>query len=265
MTNTQKNQKLEPAEQTNNILIAIKNVKKQYRDGKRIIDALKGVSIQIFKGEILGLLGANGAGKTTLSSLIATLHPATSGMIMWNGQSIYDDIPEFRKIIGLCPQKPNLNTALTVEENLVWAGIYYGLSKQKSQERAQELMQKYKLTEYAEANPSTLSGGYKQRVIIARSLMHSPKLIILDEPTVGLDPHIRHELWENIRNLKNEGVSVLLTTHYLDEAEILSDRICILEKGKVRLIDTPENLKTAYDKSKLEDVFIQLMHEETEQ
>lgn len=114
------------------------------------------------------------------------------------------------------------------------------------------------------SKPEVLSGGYKQRVVIARSLMHNPKLVILDEPTVGLDPHIRHQLWESIRELKNEGVTVILTTHYLDEAEILSDRICILDKGIIKLIDTPENLKSIHQQSKLEDVFIKLMHEETE-
>jgi len=123
-------------------------------------------------------------------------------------------------------------------------------------------MDKYELIKYADESPSILSGGYKQRVMIARALMHNPKLVILDEPTVGLDPHIRHQLWQTIRDLKNANVTVLLTTHYLDEAEVLSDRLCILDKGKIRLIDTASNLKNSYNKSKLEDVFIQLMNEE---
>jgi len=120
------------------------------------------------------------------------------------------------------------------------------------------------LQKYLDSKPDVLSGGYKQRVLIARALMHNPKLIILDEPTVGLDPHIRHQLWENINTLKKEGVTVLLTTHYLDEAEVLSDRICILDKGKIKLIDTPENLKNIHQMGKLEDIFIKLMKEETD-
>lgn len=247
----------------NNLLLRLTNVKKEYRSAQKTVEALKGISLDLFKGEILGLLGVNGAGKTTLSSIIATLHPATSGELLFEGKSIYDDITTFRHIIGFCPQKPNLNSMLTVEQNLLFAGRYYGMAEKEVRNRVQELMTKYELHQYAQSKPMVLSGGYKQRVMIARALMHNPKLVILDEPTVGLDPHIRHQLWESIRDLKKEGVSVLLTTHYLDEAEILSDRICILDKGSVRLIDTPENLKTTYDKSKLEDVFIQLMKEET--
>ena len=151
---------------------------------------------------------------------------------------------------------------LTVEQNLLFAGRYYGIPEDIIQKRLNALMEKYELVQYAQAKPEILSGGYKQSVMIARALMHNPKLVILDEPTVGLDPHIRHQLWESISKLKEGGVTVLLTTHYLDEAEILSDRICILDKGLIRLIDTPENLKTVYDKSNLEDVFLQLMKEE---
>jgi ABC-2 type transport system ATP-binding protein len=246
----------------NSILLELKGVKKRYQDTKRVVHALKGVTLDIFKGEIIGLLGVNGAGKTTLSSIIATLHPASEGDIVYNGKSIYADIPEYRKIIGFCPQKPNLNPMLSIEQNLTFAGRYYGLNKQEAEDRKTTLMKNYELEEYKDSFPSALSGGYKQRAMIARALMHNPKLVILDEPTVGLDPHIRHQLWENIKSLKNDGVTVILTTHYLDESEALSDRICILEKGKIKLIDTPNNLKTKYKKSKLEDVFIQLMNEE---
>jgi len=246
----------------NSILLELKDVKKRYQDTKRVVHALKGVTFNIFKGEIIGLLGVNGAGKTTLSSILATLHPVSDGDILYNGVSIYKDVPEYRKIIGFCPQKPNLNPMLSIEQNLTFAGRYYGLSKQDVEQRKATLMKKYELEQYKDSFPRALSGGYQQRAMIARALMHNPKLVILDEPTVGLDPHIRHQLWDNIKSLKKEGVTVILTTHYLDEAEILSDRICILDKGKIKLIDTPENLKTKYKKSKLEDVFIQLMNEE---
>lgn len=246
------------------VFISIKDVKKEYRDqnNKKPVQALKGVSLDIYQGEILGLLGVNGAGKSTLSSIIATLHPATEGDIVYNGESIYKNIPAYRQVIGFCPQKPNLNQQLTIEQNLVFAGRYYGLPEKEVQERKDFLINHYHLGHYKDAFSHTLSGGYKQRAMIARALMHKPKLIIFDEPTVGLDPHIRHQLWESIRTLKNEGVTVILTTHYLDEAEVLSDRICILDRGLIKLIDTPENLKSSYQKSKLEDVFVQLMHEE---
>ncbi len=247
------------------LLIKIENLKKYYKDRKKITKALDGVSLDIFQGEIIGLLGVNGAGKTTLSSIIATLHPPTEGDILFEEKSIYEDINRYRRLIGFCPQKPNLIEELTVEQNLWLAGQYFEMPKEQIKTRMNYMIEKFQLKEYKDSKPTTLSGGYQHRVLLARSLMHGPKLLILDEPTVGLDPHIRHKLWENIRELKKDGVTVLLTTHYLDEAEILSDRICILDKGRIKLVDTPEGLKTTFQKSRLEDVFLQLIHEEPEQ
>lgn len=245
-------------------LIRITNLKKYFYDKNKTTKALDGISIDIHKGEILGLLGVNGAGKTTLSSIIATLHPPTSGDILFEEKSIYDDINRFRRFVGFCPQTPNLVGDLTVKQNLLFAGRYFGLRKDALHQRVEMLVKKYELTKHIDSKPDTLSGGFKQRVLIARSLIHNPQLIIFDEPTVGLDPHIRQNLWENIKDLKKENITVILTTHYLDEAEMLSDRICILDKGKIRLIDTPENLMSSFQKSRLEDVFIQLIKEEAE-
>jgi len=241
------------------LLLSIKNVCKTYSTGTQ---ALRGVSLDIKKGEVLGLLGPNGAGKTTLSSIIASLHPVTSGEILIETGSIYDDVINYRYMIGLCPQKPNIYLMLTMEQNLVFAGRYFGLSEAKIVERVNYLSGKFGLTKYLKSKAYMLSGGYKQRFVIARALMHEPKLVILDEPTVGLDPHIRLQLWEFIKGLRSEGVSVLLTTHYLDEAEALSDRVCILDRGQVILIDTPDNLKKSYGKDRLEDVFVQMMSDE---
>lgn len=243
-------------------LIDIINVTKHFKTKHGLIKALDGVSLSINHGEIMSLLGVNGAGKTTLSSILATLHPVTSGDILFNNSSIYNNITDFRRHVGFCPQKANLNEDLTIDQILWFAGTYYGLDKKTIHERREELIERYELGKYRAEKPDILSGGYQHRVLLARALMHSPKLLILDEPTVGLDPHIRHRLWDTIKDLKNHGVSVLLTTHYLDEADVLSDRICILEKGKVRLIDTPSNLKTAYNKNNLEEIFIQLMNVE---
>lgn len=248
-----------------NKLIEIKNLKKYYKSKNGPVKALNGIDLNIFQGEVLGLLGVNGAGKTTLSSILSTLHPPTDGDILFEDKSIYKDINFYRRYVGFCPQKPNLINDLTVRQNLIFAGKFYNLSDDEINNRIDEITEKYELAKYLDSKPTVLSGGYKQRVLIARAVMHKPKLVILDEPTVGLDPHIRHYLWENIRNLRNDNITVILTTHYLDEAEILSDRICILDKGLIKLIDTPENLKTAYQKSKLEDVFIQLMQEEKEE
>lgn len=246
------------------ILISIKDLTKTFYSNP-IIHALKGITLDIYQSEVLGLLGVNGAGKTTLSSIIATLHPATSGDILYQGTSIYQDIISFRRIIGFCPQKPNIDSMLTIKENLMFAGRYFNMPHDQIETRMRELMEKFQLTKYANAKGSMLSGGYKQRFLLARTLMHSPKLVILDEPTVALDPHIRRNLWEVIKMLKHEGVTVLLTTHYLEEAEILSDRVCILDAGMVKLIDTPENLKKNFSQTNLEDVFIKLMQENVEE
>ena len=248
-----------------NILIKILNLKKFYQVGKKTIKALNDVSLDIYKGEVLGLLGVNGAGKTTLSSILATLHPVTKGDVLFNGKSIYKDINAYRQHIGFCPQSSNLSDDLTVEQNLRFAGEYFSVPFDQIGQRVELLLKKYKLDKYKDQSPDTLSGGYQRRVMIARALMSNPKLLVLDEPTVGLDPKIRHQLWESISELRKNGVTVVLTTHYLDEAEFLSDRICILDKGVIKLIDTPEGLKSAYQQSKLEDVFLQLMTEEDEE
>lgn len=229
--------------------------------------ALGGVSFGINRGEIFGLLGVNGAGKTTLSSIIATLNEASSGKLLFNRDgaeiSIYDDLMAYRQVIGFCPQKSNLIDALSVLQNLVFQGCYYGFPIFEVKVRANELIQRFMLDEFKHQTPAELSGGYRQRVMIARALMHKPQLLILDEPTVGLDPHIRMELWEEITSLKQEGVSILLTTHYLEEAEVLCDRVCILHEGLVRLIDTPAALKSSYQKARLEEVFLALTKADT--
>jgi ABC-2 type transport system ATP-binding protein len=242
------------------VFIRVLSVSKKY--GSRY--ALNDINLDIYSGEVITLLGPNGAGKTTLSSIIASLHPVTSGDILYEERSIYQDLIGFRKILGFCPQKPNFSANLTVRQHLEFAGRFYLIHKNIIHRRVNELMEQFNLKEYENESPTILSGGYKQRLLIARALLHNPKLVILDEPTVALDPHIRRQLWEIIRALKKEGVTVVLTTHYIDEAEILSDRVCVLDKGLIRLIDTPGNLISSYDKSKLEDVFLQLMVEATD-
>ena len=247
---------------SSNILISIQKITKTFQTSNKTIKALKGVSLDIYQGEIISLLGVNGAGKTTLSSIISSLNPPTSGDILYQGTSIYKDLINYRHIIGFCPQKPNIDGMLTLEENLYFAGRYFNIPEAEIKKRAQLLMKKFNLTQYAQSKGSILSGGYKQRFLLARTLMHQPKIVILDEPTVGLDPHIRRNLWDVIKELKKDGVTVLLTTHYLDEAEYLSDRVCILDKGVIKLIDTPENLKATYHQTNLENVFIELIKED---
>jgi ABC-2 type transport system ATP-binding protein len=243
--------------------LEIRNLTKTYfQKNKPVKEALRGVSLDLFEGEIFALLGVNGAGKTTLSSILASLHPPSTGEVLWKGTSIYEDIISYRQIIGFCPQKPNIDRTFNLRDNLIFSGLCYGMDPKKTETRVDDLIERFDLKGYVDADLKFLSGGYKQRFLLARALVHFPKLIILDEPTVGLDPHVRRHLWESIHSLKKEGSSILLTTHYLEEAEQLSDRVCIIHEGKIRLIDTPDNLKRDFRKEKLEDIFVQLMDEE---
>lgn len=245
-------------------LISIHNVVKTYNKGASSVHALNNVSLDIYEGEIFGLLGVNGAGKTTLSSILATLHPITSGDILFKGKSIYNDVYSYRKQLGFCPQYQNLDTLLTVRQNLEFAGRYYLIPEQEVQQRVDELLAKFELKKYEHFKIDALSGGNKQRVLIARAMLHKPALILLDEPTVGLDPDIRKKLWDMIKQLKQEGVTIILTTHYLDEAEYLSDRICILHRGKVVKIESVENLIKTGAGKKLEDIFITFVQQQTD-
>ncbi len=242
--------------------LQIQDITKIYQSDSKPITALDNVSISINRGEVFGLLGVNGAGKTTLSSILATLHPPTSGDVLFKGKSIYTDLMQYRHSLGFCPQTQNLDTFLTVRENLIFAGRYLLMPEDLIKERVAELMKELELTHYADFSISALSGGNKQRVLIARALIHKPQLVILDEPTVGLDPDIRKKLWHIIRKLRDQGITIILTTHYLDEAEFLSDRICMLHKGRVILIESVKKLKEQHEQRKLEDIFIRLVEEE---
>lgn len=246
-------------------LLSIRSVTKIYADKHRgTIHALNGVNLDIAQGEIISLLGVNGAGKTTLSSILATLHPPTSGDVLFKGTSIYKNILDYRRAMGFCPQRPNLDMQLTVKDNLIFAGRYFLLPEVEVKRRVEELLTQFGLDRYASFNIHALSGGYKQRLLIARALMHKPALIILDEPTVGLDPDIRRQLWQVIRQLKQQGITVILTTHYLEEAEILSDRVCMLSRGKIIMTATVQDLKQTRKKNTLEEVFLELVQEDEE-
>lgn len=240
-------------------LLILEKVSKFYRLAEGVRVALKEASFALYPGEIFALLGVNGAGKTTLSSILATLHPPTSGDIFWQGKSIYEQLLSFRKILGYCPQIPALKENLTMEENLLFMGRCYGLSASKAEERKKKVMEMLGIEHYAKSYENELSGGYRQRFLIALALIHEPEIVILDEPTVGLDTHIRHQLWEVIANLRNHNITVLLTTHYLDEAEALADRICLIHNGLIRTIDTLKNLKEHYGKDNLEAIFLKFV------
>jgi len=243
-----------------NKLLEVVDIEKKYGDFR----ALNNVSLSLEEGKIIGLLGVNGAGKTTLSSIIATLKPPTSGDIFFDGSSIYQDIEHYRRHVGFCPQRANLHNMLSVRQSLDAAGRYFGVPRELINKRIDKLSTDLDFKKYLNNIPTNLSGGYRQRVLIARSIIHKPDIVILDEPTVGLDPQIRRELWDCIKNMRNSGTTILLTTHYLEEAEILSDYVCVLDRGAVSIVDTPDNLISTFKKKNLEDVFIQLVKESNE-
>ncbi len=184
------------------------NLSKTYPSKKQPVHALTNVDLTIYEGEIISLLGVNGAGKTTLSSILATLHPPTSGDVLYKGKSIYQSLIAYRESMGFCPQKANLDPYLNVEENLIFAGRYFLMPEQEITKRVNELIEQFDLGAYRTFKVDALSGGYKQRVSIARAIIHTPKILILDEPTVGLDPNIRRVLWNIIKNLKNLGMTI---------------------------------------------------------
>jgi ABC-2 type transport system ATP-binding protein len=245
----------------NNSILKIINLGKTY-PSQPPVEALKGINLEVHQGEILSLLGVNGAGKTTLSSILATLNTPTFGDVLFKNVSIYNDIASYRKALGFCPQVPNLDKYLTVEENLLFAGRYFLMPEDEVVKRTNELLETFDLIKYRNFEVSALSGGYKQRLLIARSIMHKPEILILDEPTVGLDPAIRRNIWKIIKSLQQQGMTIILTTHYLEESEVLSDRVCILSNGQILLTALISELKSKHDMQSLEEVFIALTKQE---
>lgn len=206
--------------------------------------AVDNLSLVVEHGEFFGLLGPNGAGKTTTIKMIASLTYPTSGEIIVNGQRAERNNTAFKSMVGLVPQHINLEPELTVEENLRLHGMLYGMSKADITSRIKELLEFAQLEEKAKDQITTLSGGTKRKVLIARALMHQPKLLLLDEPTVGLDVFSRRRVWKMIKSLNNRGITILLTTHYLEEAEHLCSRIGLLKRGKLIMTGSMDQLRS---------------------
>lgn len=218
-------------------MIKIENLSKSY--GK--VKALDSLNLEIKKSEIFGLLGPNGAGKTTTVKILTNLTKPESGLCFIDGINVLKNPQEVKRIIGVVPQENNLERELTVYENLL---IYGMLHKVKSlKKRIEDILSIMELKDKKNSIVNTLSGGFQRRVLLARALLPEPKVMFLDEPSIGLDPHIRRELWQIIRKIKTEGRTVLLTTHYIEEAEALCDRVGILFQGRLIALGTPMELK----------------------
>ncbi len=220
-------------------IISVQNIKKSF--GK--VEALRGVSLEVKKGQILGLLGPNGAGKTTLVRVLTTLLQPDSGVAMVNGINVATHPDVVRNYIGLAGQYAAIDENLTGRENLELVGKLYHLPKAEIASRSTKLLEQFSLTDAANRTTKTYSGGMRRRLDLAASLVGEPEILFLDEPTTGLDPRSRAELWEVIENLVKEGATILLTTQYLEEADYLADRIMVIDKGMVIAEGTANELK----------------------
>jgi len=241
-------------------MVEVKNLKKRYGD-KQAVD---GISFSVKKGEIFGILGPNGAGKTTTLEMMETLRPIDDGEVFIDGINVAENQNKIKYLIGVQPQTPAFQDKTKLVEIVEMFAAAYGERVDPMQ-----FLRDVELEEKANSYVESLSGGQKQRLSITTALVHGPKVFFLDEPTTGLDPQARRHLWELIEKVRDKGISVIMTTHYMDEAEILCDRIAVMDNGKIVAIDTPKNLiqqllkrgfskKQHVEQANLEDVFIDL-------
>jgi len=236
-----------------NPIVAARGLTKYYA-GVKAVDS---VDFQIEQGECFGFLGPNGAGKTTVMKIIYCFMPPTSGDVKVLGMPVTEKPSEIKARIGVMPQEVNLDPDLTVLENLIVYARYFDIPKKISLPIALELLDFAELSDKGSSKIETLSGGMQHRLLLARALLNNPDLLILDEPTTGLDPHSRHAVWEKLEDLKAKGTTLLLTTHYMEEAERLCDRVAIMDSGKIVIINSPEHLMQAHG-GNLEDVYLKL-------
>jgi ABC-2 type transport system ATP-binding protein len=242
------------------VILKIKNLTKVY-DGISVVD---GISFEVKRGEVFGILGPNGAGKTTTLEMIETMRPIDGGSIELDGLDVAKDTDAVKRIIGVQPQSPAFQDKNRLTEIIELFAAAYG-----EKVDPMKLLKEVQLEEKGSSFAEQLSGGQRQRLSIAAALVHNPKVFFMDEPTTGLDPQARRNLWDLTREVRDKGVTVVMTTHYMDEAEILCDRVAIMDQGKIIAIDTPKNLinqllKRGFKKheevqqANLEDVFIDL-------
>ncbi len=222
----------------------------------RPVEAVRGVSFEVAEGEFFGLLGPNGAGKSTTLGCIATLVRPSSGRILIDGVDVARDPSQAKRRIAVVPQVRNLDRDLRVREVLTWHGRYFGLPAAEREARADRLLRELQVADKADAKPAELSGGQQQRVMIARALMHDPKVVLLDEPTTGLDPQARRLLWETLRALHARGTTFILTTHYMEEADRLCARLAVVDHGKILTLDTPSALKRTLPGGQVLDLWL---------
>jgi ABC-2 type transport system ATP-binding protein len=231
-------------------IVQISGLKKVY-PGKVPVEAVKGIDLEVRRGELFGLLGPNGAGKTTTISICTTRALPTGGKVVIAGIDVVAHPAEARRNMGVVTQFNTLDRQCTVFENVYFHCRYFGMSHAQSTAKAHELIDLFKLTEREKSNVAQLSGGLAQRVQIARAIAHEPQVLFLDEPSAGLDPQTRLALWDIIRILRQRGITIVLTTHYMEEADALCERVAIIDHGKILVCDEPGRLKSSVGAQKV--------------
>ncbi len=243
-------------------MIKTKGLRKVFKGGRgqgvSEVVAVKGLSFEVKTGEIFGFLGPNGAGKTTTMRMLSTLLTPTEGEVHIAGLDLNAGSEEIRRKIGYVSQVGGMMRELSGIDNLVFQGKLYGMSDEQARKRTDELLKLFDLENYAARPVGTYSGGQKRIFDLASGIIHNPQLLFLDEPSTGLDPQNRAHVWDQVRKLHKDGTTVFLTTHYLDEAEALCDRVAIMDKGEVVAAGTPEELKEKYGAKTLDEVFLKI-------
>ncbi len=227
------------------MIVSIESLTKVY-EGKQRVVAVDGIDLEVAEGEIFGLLGPNGAGKTTTIGICTTRTLPTAGQVRIAGVDVVRDPAHARRNIGVVPQYNTLDRSLTIFENIYFHCRYFGFSHANAKGRSEELLAQFLLTERKQAMPNQLSGGLAQRVQIARAIAHRPRVLFLDEPSAGLDPQSRIAMWTAVQGLRKEGITVVLTTHYMEEADELSDRVGIVDRGRMLALGSPQKLKDTF-------------------
>jgi ABC-2 type transport system ATP-binding protein len=226
-------------------IIEVRDLKKYFGKGEKLVKAVDGISLEIHENEIFGFLGPNGAGKTTSLRMIIGLLKPDAGNISINGQDPHKNGKELKKMLGIIPQSLTFYDDLTVEENMWFLAKIYDVPKEEAKNRIDSLISKVGLEEKRKHLARNLSGGLQRRLNLILGLVHDPKIILCDEPTPGLDPQSRVAVWEVIKDLPSQGKTVILTTHFMEEADRLSDRVAIIDHGKILVLDTPKKLKSS--------------------
>ena len=227
------------------VIVQVEGLHKVY-EGKQRVVAVDGIELGVREGELYGLLGPNGAGKTTIISICTTRVLPTSGRVSIAGIDVVASPALARRSMGIVPQYNTLDRACTIYENIHFHCLYFGFSRVEAKQRTHQLLEQFHLTERADAYPAQLSGGLAQRVQIARAIAHRPTVLFLDEPSAGLDPQSRLAMWAAVQGLRKEGITVVLTTHYMEEADELSDRVAIVDRGKLLALGSPQKLKDTF-------------------